>query len=184
MKTRYDVWYDALITAYAGDRYGVTLGATYADVLKWLPTLRPYPERAGGDEFADSVYAIAHIIYTLNNYNQAQLAPRLLPAEYKFLRAHMRAAIARKDADMLGEMMDSLRAFGVTEADPDLRAAIEFYLTHQNRDGSWGDIDEADIYDRYHPTWNAIAGLSHYAWRGRGLSHPELKPLLEQWAGQ
>src|SRR5205085_5062088 len=34
MRTRYDVWYDALITVYVGDRYGVPLGAHYADVLK------------------------------------------------------------------------------------------------------------------------------------------------------
>jgi hypothetical protein len=185
MRTRYDVWYDALITAYVGDRYGVKLGAHYADVLKWLPTLRPYPDRAHaqGEEFSDAIYAITHIVYTLNHYNQSRLAPRLLPAEYEFLHAHIRDAVALKETDMLGEMMDSLRAFGVTENDPVLRTAIEFYLSHQNGDGSWGDMNEDDIYDRYHPTWNAVAGLSHYAWRGAGLSHPELKPLLEQWAG-
>jgi hypothetical protein len=184
MRTRYDVWYDALITAYVGDRYGVTLGATYADVLKWLPTLRPYPDltHARDEEFYDAVYAITHVVYTLNNYNQARVAPRLLPAEYEFLHEHIRNAVILKDADMLGEMMDSLRAFGVDETDPTLRAAIEFYLAHQNPDGSWGDREEDDIYERYHPTWNAIAGLSRYAWRGKRLSHPELKPLLERWA--
>ena|GEM_PF-381320 len=185
MRTRYDVWYDALITTYVGDRYGVTLGATYADVLKWLPTLRPYPEdtRAQGEEFADAVYAVTHVVYTLNHYNQSRLAPRLLPAEYEFLHAHVGHAVAHNETDMLGEMMDSLRAFGVTENDPELRAAMEFYLAHQNRDGSWGDVNEADIYERYHPTWNAVAGLSRYAWRGQGISHPELTRLLEQWAG-
>ncbi len=183
MRTRYDVWYDALITAYVGDRYGVTLGAHYADALKWLPTLRPYPARAQGkdEEFYDAIYAITHVVYTLNNYSQARLSPRLLPVEYAFLHAHLRAAVAGKETDMLGEMMDSLRAFGVSEDDAALRAAIEFYLAQQNRDGSWGDMHAADIYDRYHPTWNAIAGLSHYAWRKEGLSHPELKSLLEQW---
>ncbi|HYY42184.1 MAG TPA: hypothetical protein VE775_05585, partial [Pyrinomonadaceae bacterium] len=143
MKTRYDVWYDALITAYVGDRYGVPLGAHYADVLRWLPTLRPYPDRAHahGLEFYDAIYAIAHVVYTLNHYNQAQLAPQLLPAEYEFLHAHIGDAVALKEADMLGEMMDSLRAFGVGEDDPALRAAIEFYLARQNPDGSWGDMN-------------------------------------------
>jgi hypothetical protein len=175
------VWYDALITAYVGDRYGVTLGARYADVLKWLPTLRPYPNQSAGAEFYDAVYAITHVVYTLNNYGQAQISPRLLPAEYEYLHARVRDSVALADADMLGEMMDALRAFGVDESDPALRAAVEFYLAHQNADGSWGDMNEADIYERYHPTWNAIAGLSHYRWRGHA-SHPELKPLLEQWA--
>jgi hypothetical protein len=59
---------------------------------------------------------------------------------------------------------------------------MEYYLSHQNRDGSWGDTNEKDIYMRYHPTWNAIAGLSEYAWDREGLSFPEVKPLLEKWA--
>jgi hypothetical protein len=59
---------------------------------------------------------------------------------------------------------------------------MEYYLAHQNRDGSWGDMHEKDIYQRYHPTWNAVAGLSEYKWQSEGLSFPQLKPLLEQWA--
>lgn len=185
MRTRYDVWYDALITAYVGERSGINLGARYVDVLKWLPTLRPY--RASptdvGEEFHDTVYAITHIVYTLNNYSQYKLSPRLLPQEFEFLKANLKAAIANDDADMLGEFMDSLRAFGLTTSDASIRAGMEYYLSHQNHDGSWGDLHEKDIYMRYHPTWNAIAGLSEYAWAGgEGLSFPEVKPLLEQWA--
>ena len=184
MRTRYDIWYDALITTYVGTRSGINLGANYADVLKWLPSLRPYTASPAseGEEFHDTVYAITHIVYTLNNYSQYQLSPRLLPQEFEFLRANLRAAITDDDADMLGEFMDSLRAFGLTTDDPLIRAGMEYYLSHQNRDGSWGDLDEKDIYMRYHPTWNAVAGLSEYAWAGEGLSFPEVKPLLEQWA--
>ncbi|MDT5061347.1 MAG: hypothetical protein QOH63_1806 [Acidobacteriota bacterium] len=184
MRTRYDVWYDALITTYVGDRSGITLGAHYADVLKWLPTLRPYhASRSNADEeFFDTVYAITHIVYTLNNYSQYRLSPKLLPQEFEFLKANLREAIKEKDSDMLGEFMDTLRAFGLTTNDPAIRKGMEYYLAHQNRDGSWGDMHEKDIYQRYHPTWNAIAGLSEYAWASEGLSFPELKPLLEQWA--
>jgi len=184
MRSRYDVWYDALITAYSGDRYGVKLGAHYADVLKWLPALRPYrgSENGANPDFYDTVYAVTHIIYTLNNYSQYRLSPTLLPQEYQFLKSNLREAIARDDADMLGEFMDSLRAFGLTSKDPDMRVGVEYYLSHQNRDGSWGKLNEEDIYDRYHPTWNAIAGLSDYEWRaGEGLSFPEVRPLLERW---
>jgi len=184
MRTRYDVWYDALITAYVGERSGVNLGARYSDVLKWLPSLRPYRARPGdaGDEFHDTVYALTHVVYTLNNYSQYRLSPRLLPQEFEFLKMNLRAAIADDDADMLGEFMDSLRAFGLTTDDPLMRAGMEYYLTHQNPDGSWGDKEEKDIYMRYHPTWNAVAGLSEYDWRGEGLSFPEVRPLLERWA--
>lgn len=186
MRTRYDVWYDALITAYVGERSGIRLGASYADVLKWLPTLRPYRAAASPTdaEFYDTVYAITHIVYTLNNYNQYRLSPTLLRPEYEFLRANLKEAIAQQDADMLGEFMDTLRAFGLTSRDPVIRAGMEYYLTHQNADGSWGKRREQDIYLRYHPTWNAVAGLSEYAWQGERLSFPELKPLLEKWAEQ
>jgi hypothetical protein len=159
------------------------LGAKYVDVLKWLPALRPYVEdNRTSDEFYDTVYAITHVVYTLNDYSLYKLDPQLLPHEFKFLRDNMTVAIRQKDADMLGEFMDTLRAFGLKTEDRLMREGMEYLLGHQNRDGSWGNRRERDIYLRYHPTWNAVAALSEYAWRGEGLSHPELKPLLEQWA--
>jgi hypothetical protein len=184
MRTPQDVWYDALITTYVGDRAGVTLGAHYVDVFKWLPTLRPYhASRNDPDdtEFYTTVYAITHIVYTLNNYSQYRLSPNLLPQEFEYLKANLKEAIRENDADMLGEFMDTLRAFGLTTNDPLIRQGMEYYLAHQNADGSWGNRHEKDIYQRYHPTWNAIAGLSEYTWKSEGLSFPEVKPLLEQW---
>jgi hypothetical protein len=183
MRTRQDVWYDALITSYSGEHYGVPLGAGYADVLRWLPTLRPYrSDDRKSDEFYDTVYAITHVVYTLNDYSLYKLDPRLLTQEFSFLRENMTVAISQRDADMLGEFMDTLRAFGLGTDDPLMRRGMEYLLAHQNRDGSWGNMRERDIYLRYHPTWNAVAALSEYAWRGEGLSHPELKPMLEGWA--
>jgi hypothetical protein len=179
MRSRYDVWYDALITTYTGERSGVRLGAAYADVLKWLPSLRPFRGREGGAnaEFYDTVYAVTHVVYTLNDYGQYRLSPRRLPEEFEFLRSNLREAIALDDADMLGEFMDSLRAFGLAEDDAEMRAGMEYLLERQNADGSWGDARAKDIYHRYHPTWNAVAALSRYAWRGHGLSSPGRRAL-------
>jgi hypothetical protein len=181
MRSRYDVWYDALITAYTGERSGVRLGAAYADVLKWLPSLRPYRGSEGGanPDFYDTVYAVTHVVYTLNDYGQYSLSPRRLPQEFEFLRANLREAVARDDADMLGEFVDSLRAFGLGEDDEEIRRGMEYLLTHQNPDGSWGDAGERDIYHRYHPTWNAVAALSEYAWRGDALTSAGRKNYLE-----
>lgn len=182
MRTRYDVWYDALITAYVGERYGVMLGARYVDVLKWMPTLRPYrgSDNGANTEFYDAVYAVTHIVYTLNNYSMYRLSPRWLPQEFEFLRRNLKEAIRQKDSDMLGEFMDSLQAFGVGRDDPSMRAGMEYLLANQNADGSWGYMKEKDIYNRYHPTWNGVAGLSEYEWAaGEGLSFPQVKPLLE-----
>ena len=177
MRTRQDVWYDALITAYVGERYGVRLGASYGDVLKWLPTLRPH--RGGGEhpEFYDTVYAVTHVVYTLNDYGQRRIPAHLLPEEFTFLKENLRVAVAQGDADMLGEMMDSLRAFGLTDRDAEIREGVEYLLGHQNADGSWADPHERDIYLRYHPTWNAVAALSNYAWRGDAPDAPRLRLL-------
>jgi hypothetical protein len=184
MRSRYDVWYDALITTYSGDRYGVKLGARYVDVLKWLPSLRPYRAIGHGPDpdFVAKVYAVTHVVYTLNNYGQYKLSPALLPQEYEFLRSALREAMRTDDHDMLGELMDSLRAFGITSGDPEMSAAMDYYLSHKNPDGSWGRVDEKDIYDRYHPTWNAIAGLSEHGWKeGAGLSFPAVERLIRHW---
>ena len=138
MRSRYEVWYDALVTTQIGDRYGVMLGAHYVDVLKWLPTLRPYPESRHDDSFMDAVYAVTHLVYTLNGYWTYRLDTRLLPQECKYLRTRVKDAIRLRDTDMLGEIMDSLKSFGQDERDPLIRAGTRFLLTHQNRDGSWG----------------------------------------------
>jgi hypothetical protein len=184
MKTRYDLWCDALIISYGGDHYGVKLGAHYADVLKWLPVMRPYGghKKLSDPILFDTVYAVTHIVYTLNDYTQYRLSPNLLPQEYEFLKSNLREALRESDPDMLGEFMDTLRAFGLTSEDRDLRAGMEYYLTHQHRDGSWGKMY---MPNRYHPTWNGISGLSEYEWQtGEGLSFPEIRPLLEGWNRQ
>ena len=170
MRTRQDVWYDALIVAYTFERAGVPLGASYEEVFCWLPSLRPYrPPRDSNDtEFHDTAYALTHVVYTLNDYGQLSLSPRWLPREFEFLRSNLREAVRLRDADMLGEFVDTLRAFGLTERDPEIREGVEYLLANQNADGSWGAPDERDIYLRYHPTWGGVAALSRYAFsRGR-----------------
>jgi hypothetical protein len=185
LMSRYLVWYDALIRAYSGERYGVALGARYADVISWLPAMRPYRGREGDDnpDFYDTAYAVTHVVYTLNNYNLYALSPRWLPAEFAFLKSNLAEAIAMEDPEMVGEFVDALRAFGLTENAPLIRTGMEYLLSRQNQDGSWGEADAEDVYGRYHPTWTAIDGLREYARRGRGLSFSELKPLLAEWAG-
>lgn len=184
MMTRYEVWYYSLTRAYCAESYGVVLGARYVDVLKWLPTLRPYRgrEKDANPDFSDTVYALSHVVYTLNGYGVYNLSPRWLPEEYEFLKANIKEAIALDDADMMGEFVDSLMAFGLTDRNPLIRQGMKFLLSKQNTDGSWGDMETDDIYSRYHPTWAAIDGLREYAWRGQRLKFPKLMPFLKQWA--
>src|SRR5574340_24222 len=163
MRSRYEVWYEALIVAYSGERYGVTLGARYVDVLRWLPVMRPYQ---AASEFDATLYAITHVVYTLNHYSVYRLPPACLPQEFTFLKANLSKCIASRDPEITGESLDSLRAFGLETGDPALRAGVEDLLSSQNPDGSWGDMYDRDIYNRYHATWTAIDGLREYRWRG------------------
>lgn len=182
--TRYAVWYYALMRTYMGECYGVTASGRYADVLRWLPLMRPYRgrEEDRNPDFYDAVFAVTHIVYTLNDYDLYQLSPRWLPAEFAFLKASVREAIALDDAEMLGEILDALKAFKLTDDHPLIREGMDYLLACQNADGSWGDASASWIYARYHPTWTAIDGLRDHAWRGTRLRFPEVKPFLLQQA--
>src|SRR5262249_35722191 len=120
MQNPYDLLCDCLITAYFGNRYGVRLGADLADVTQWIPRPRPYPrfDNANNPDFIDVAYAITHIVYVLNDYGRYRLRPEWLPDEFEFLKAHLPLNIAVDDAETMGEFLDTLKSFGLTQADP------------------------------------------------------------------
>ena len=78
--SRYKVWYDALTLVHTSECYGISLGARSADLLKWLPALRPYRGRENdtNGDFFDCVYAVTHLVYSLNHYMRSRLSPRSL----------------------------------------------------------------------------------------------------------
>ena len=182
--SRYRVWMGALASTYVSERCGILFGARYPDVLKWLPAMRPYP--VGADEnlelLRDAVYAVTHVVYTLNDYGTYRLRPGWLPREFAFLKMNVAGACERKDPELLGELLDSLKAFGLGDSHPLIIRGTKYLLEEQNEDGSWGDPDEESIRRRCHTTWTAIDGLRTYAWRGERLSFPEIKSMLKRWA--
>jgi len=155
------------------------LGVRYIDVLNQLPKLRPYPN-PGTRHYHDSIYAVTHIVYTLNDYNRSRLSPRLLPQEFKFLKASMPWALERAEADTIGEIIDSLAAFGVADTDPLMVKGRTFLLNNQRSDGGWGDED--DEYGRFHSVWTGIDGLRDYRWRGHGIRDPLIRRALRGFA--
>lgn len=177
---RNKVWMEALANTYVAERCGLVFGARYLDVLKWLPTLRPYPfgADANDESLRDAVYAVTHIVYTLNDYGSYQLSPRWLPQEFAFLKASIAPLCSAGDVELLGELLDSLKAFGLRASHPLIKRGTNYLLAAQNTDGSWGD-DEADVRTRCHTTWTAIDGLRTCAWRGTRLSFPEARSLLK-----
>jgi hypothetical protein len=163
---RYGVWTFALVRSYVGERYGVVLGAPHREVLKWRAAMLPYGGRAGGanPDFYWTFYAVTHVVYTLNDYGRRRLAPERLPEEFEFLSRNLREAVELRDAEMMGEFLDTLKAFGLADDDPLIVEGTEFVLAEQHPDGSWGDPAARDIYHRYHSTFTAINGLRDYAW--------------------
>jgi hypothetical protein len=182
--SRYRVWMGALASTYISERCGILFGARYRDVLKWLPAMRPYP--VGRDEnvelLRDAVYAVTHVVYTLNDYGTYRLRPGWLPREFAFLKMNVAGACERKDPELLGELLDSLKAFGLGDSHPLIIRGTKYLLEEQNEDGSWGDPDEESIRRRCHTTWTTIDGLRTYAWRRERLSFPEIKSMLKRWA--
>ena len=182
MMSRYGVWLDALITSYMGERYGVRLGAGFADVIKWLPMMRPYPKYDDGNnpDFWWAIYAVTHVVYTLNDYSSYSLSPDCLPQEYAFLKRNLQYAIRMEDSETMGEFLDTLKSFGLSEDHPLIVKGVTYLLSQQNPDGSWGDSGVEDIYERYHPTWTAIDGLREYRRLGQRLSLPGLNSTGEE----
>jgi hypothetical protein len=175
MFNRYEVMIDALVTAYTGERYGVPLGRGLADVMDKLAAIRPYRGPFGGAHrgYPQLIYAVTHVVYALNDYGLYRLRPSWLPHEFAFLKNNLRQSIADRDPETTGEFLDTLKAFGLTQADPLIRAGMDFVLSRQRHDGSWGEPDEDDCYTPYHATWTAIGGLMDYAHRGERTRYPE-----------
>jgi hypothetical protein len=176
--SRHLVWYVALIRTYMADSYGVSLGASYPDVLHWLQTLRPYPSTRSHADFYDAAYAITHVVYTLNDYDRYRLRPAWLPREFAFLKTHLAGLIEARDPETVGEFMECLKCFGLSGRSPLIRAGTDFLLASQNADGSWGETDNEDTYRNYHTTLAAMGGLMEVRWRAPRLAFPEVRPLL------
>ena len=176
---RYEVAFYALTRTYFSNSFGFDIGASFTDAIRWLPAMRPYRGYKRNPDFYDIVYFVTHVVYTLNAYGVYKISCRLLPDEFQFLKNYLHEAISRDDPEMVGEFLDSLKAFGLTEKNLIIRTGVDYLLSKQNSDGSWGDYDPDDTYMRYHATWTAIDGLRDYAWR-TGLSFPDLKPLLKR----
>ena len=164
-RSRYDVWCDALVLTYTGEGFGTPLGAQYADVLRWLPKIIHWG--GANPEFRDIVLAIRQHVYTLNDYNRYRLSPEWLPEEFEFLRSNMKEPLVAGDAELLGEFVDSLRSFGLTESDAALSNGVEYLLSSQNPDEQWGDISKQDVHTQYHTAWTAIDALREYEWQER-----------------
>lgn len=171
---RYKLWHEALITTLFGDAYGIYLGAHYADVVQWLPRLRPYQTNNDSLEF-DMFYAVTHLVYTLDGYNSRRIDPALLPEEVAFLKRKLAKSIEEDDPEMVGEALDCLKAFGL-DSDPLVRQGTEYLLANQLPSGEWVSAEDRDVYTAYHSAWTGLDGLRDYRFLGTVRNLPRLVP--------
>jgi hypothetical protein len=171
-RSRYEVWYYALTSAYFCQRQAMPVQVRTEDLMRQLVHLRPYPEPGTRDHY-QALYAASHAVYVLNDYGRARLSPRLLPLERAFLERHMSWALAQGEPDTVGEIIDSLLALGVADRHPFIVAGRTLLMDTQQADGGWGD--EADDYGRFHTLWTAIDGLRDHAWPGRRVNDHTLR---------
>ncbi len=169
--SKYSIWLDALIATYMGEQYGIPLGGSYSDVLKWLPLMRPYPPTGQGtyiNQFYDVTYAITHLVYTQNDYG-VYAVPRVgFGPEFEYLHRNLALAVeSLHDPETVGEFLDSLKAFGLGDDDPAIRKGTQYLLETQQPDGSWTPPDVADAYTRYHSAWTGMGGLQQSRWLDR-----------------
>jgi hypothetical protein len=171
----YDTFTAGLVSTYTWERYGLSFGSTLADVTRHLPSMRPYRGYENGRNagYAPICYAVTHVVYVLNDYFLFRLKPEWLPEEFEFLRSNLMANLATNDSDLMGEFLDSLKSFGVTDDDPLIRTGIDFLLSRQNPDGSWGMADQSGVYTPYHATSTACNGLSYFAFTDEKVTSEE-----------
>jgi hypothetical protein len=174
---------NSLIHTFYASRVGVSFGAGYEQVLKWLPTMRPYkgPIELSWQHYIDQCYLVTHIVFTLNNWGELQLDPELLPHEYYFVREHMAVQIKHCDVHLVGEFIECLRAFGASDTDPLVQKGMTFLMSCQHEDGSWDKGDDTDEYTTYHATMVGVQSLLNHRYRGFGPGMEKVTPMLRKW---
>jgi hypothetical protein len=183
-QTRYRTWFQGLTITYILQECGVGWSVGYEDVLKWLPALRPYPapptdENEDDDEWRSALYAVTHLVYSLNDFGTYRLSPRFLKAEIDFIKKSIAVVCSEGEIELLGELLDTLKAFGLRPAHPLIRRGTNHLLENVNADGSWGDPDEDSINTLCHTTWTAVDGLRTYSWRRERAGNSRLRKLLK-----
>ena len=169
--SRYSVWLQSLVVTHHFMRCGPVGSGMYENAVQWIRTMRPYPS---GDVMEDSevweaVYAVTHVIYTLNDYSRRKLSSRWLEPEYEYLRTALPQALSGEDCDLVGECVDTLASFGLSRKGRVLQPGVRFLEQTQNDDGSWGSPTDDD-HTRIHTTWAAIDGIREHCWRGRQVN--------------
>ena len=186
--SKFDVWLEALVWSFHGCRMRIGLGACFFDVLRQVCAAfgHLFPRRATLQQKDRHylTYALTHVIYALNNFDERSLDPALFPPSVPtFMKEQLRAAIDADDPDLAGELLDCLKCLG-EGGTPESVAAERFLLSAQSSaDGGWVCKGEADLYSRYHASLVAVAALMDHTYAAHGPVFPRAADVLPAWFG-
>ena len=180
--TVYRTLCNSLIHAFYAERASIDIGCGYADVLAKVATLRPYKSHGElpWESYVDQAYLITHVVFTLNNWGELALEPELLPHEHLFIRENLGVAVRERDAHLVGEYVECLRAFGSDDSDPLIQLGMTFLLRAQDPNTHRWDVG-GDAYTSYHATMVACQALLVHTHRGYGPGLPSCVAVLEKW---
>ena len=180
--TVYRTLCNSLIHAFYAERASINIGCGYADVLAKVATLRPYKSHGElpWESYVDQAYLITHVVFTLNNWGELALEPELLPHEHLFIRENLGVAVRERDAHLVGEYVECLRAFGSDDSDPLIQLGMTFLLRAQDPATHRWDVG-GDAYTSYHATMVACQALLVHTHRGYGPGLPSCVAVLEKW---
>lgn len=125
-------------------------------------------------------YLATHLVYFANRYLRFRLPPGLLPRVHRFLTRCAARTFHTRNPELVGELVNVLRAWGRGYGDPRVREGVRILLGLQRPDGSWTSPADPSEYGLFHATLMAMSGLIHYRFRGEGPDDPELAKVLRR----
>lgn len=175
-----------LISGYIAYHAGTVLGHGLAESFDRAISLRPYSsyQELSHEGFVYQGFVITHVVYAATQYNRVKINPAHLIPERDAMLLSLRELMNHQEFELLGEYLDALRSCGIAQGDPRWLEAASWLCEHQNRDGSWGDINEENSYKRYHVTMAAVQGLRDYHNQGSGESGSCTEFLLRRHAAK
>lgn len=149
-----------LINYYHFDRLNVPMRHSFGEVVELCgPRALRRDLATSDDEFEQQIYFATHWVYALSDYGAIPLRRDWHSGLYAFLRDVLADAYAHGNLETLGEVIECLKIFGDTNADPAFDAALRGMLKRQNPDGSWGSPRFGTVI---HTTWCCLTALYDY----------------------
>ncbi|KAH9157623.1 hypothetical protein AeRB84_000559 [Aphanomyces euteiches] len=172
---------NALTVLYYASSLDISLGCSYASVLKWAPAYYPYqgPSSMSEIEYIDQCYYVCRTILTLTNWGTLQIAVDLMPNEYYFLQAHLDIHIGRGDNHLIGEFTRALKCFGTSV---DRGVAFALCFPHSFVQTNAGDDSSESPQQVVHKASVALYSLSEPCFNGYapGVSDAQVLSILQR----